>query len=275
MIRRYFLFLVLLFSSLSWAEQTKLPERIISLSPHLTELAFSAGLGAKLVAVSEYSDYPQAAQALETVANFQSINIERIVQLAPDLILARNQQATSRGLTKLAELGFTLFYDDTQQLDDIAPTLLALSRYASDPSQGENAAKQYQTKLNEFKTRYKNAAKIRYFYLLNADPIMTVAARNWPDDIFQLCGGENVFANSSAPYPQVNLEQVLEAKPEVIFMSGGIANQNLAWLTWETLLPAAQKKQVWTLNSDWLNRPTLRTLLAIEQVCDYFDKARN
>lgn len=275
MIRGHLLLFVLFFSPLGWAEQTKLPERIISLSPHLTELAFSAGLGSKLIAVSEYSDYPQAAQALETVANFQSINIERIVQLAPDLILARNQQATSRELTKLAELGFTLFYDDTQQLDDIAPTLLALSHYASDPSQGERAAKHYQTTLHTLRTHYNNAAKVRYFYLLNADPIMTVAARNWPDDIFQLCGGENVFANSLAPYPQVNLEQVLETKPEVIFMSGGIASQNLAWLTWETLLPAVQKKQVWTLNSDWLNRPTLRTLLAIEQVCDYLDKARN
>lgn len=85
--RRFGITLLLLFSSIScWANSSV--QRIISLSPHTTELAFAAGLGDKLVAVSEYSDYPARAQKLEHVANYKGIKLERILALKPDLVLA-------------------------------------------------------------------------------------------------------------------------------------------------------------------------------------------
>lgn len=89
-------------------------ERIISLAPHATEIAYAAGLGDKLVAVSEYSDYPPQALELERVANHQTLNIEKILMLKPDLIIAWPAGNPPRELAKLRQLGFTI-YDFTNQ----------------------------------------------------------------------------------------------------------------------------------------------------------------
>ncbi|GAL21474.1 vitamin B12 ABC transporter B12-binding component BtuF [Vibrio maritimus] len=108
-------------------------ERIVSLAPHTTELAYAAGLGNKLVAVSEYSDYPEAAQKLERVANYQGIKLERIVALEPDLILAWPTGNPARELEKLEQLGFNLYYSKAKSLDGIANNLEALSNMRTIP----------------------------------------------------------------------------------------------------------------------------------------------
>ena len=120
--------LILLSSSLwlplSFAEETSLtPEkvqpaqRVVSLAPHATELAYSAGLGDKLVAVSERSDYPPQADKLEKVANYQGIKVEKIIALQPDLILAWPAGNPPRELAKLEQFGFNIYYSKTKSLD--------------------------------------------------------------------------------------------------------------------------------------------------------------
>lgn len=98
-------------------------QRIISLAPHTTELAYAAGLGDKLIAVSEYSDYPEQAEKLERVANYQGIKLERIVALEPDLILAWPTGNPARELEKLERLGFNLYYSKAKSLEALPTTL--------------------------------------------------------------------------------------------------------------------------------------------------------
>lgn len=83
-----------------------------------------------------------------------------------------------------------------------------------------------------------------------------------------------MFEHSPTPYPQVGLEQVLLAQPEVIFTSEHAIENGNMWQRWQEQLPAVRQNHVWALTSDWLNRPTPRTLKAIEQVCHYFDQVR-
>lgn len=249
-------------------------QRIISLAPHTTELAYAAGLGDKLIAVSEYSDYPEQAENLERVANYQGIKLERIVALEPDLILAWPTGNPARELEKLERLGFNLYYSKAKSLEGIANNLEALSQYADDPDIGINAAKQFRAKLAELKQKYDTDDKVRYFYQLSEKPIITLSDGNWPSEVFEFCGGENIFASSKAPYPQVSPEQVIVRQPEAIFTSEhAIANGNM-WQKWQQELPAVQNDHVWALTSDWLNRPTPRTLLAVTQVCEHLHWVR-
>lgn len=249
-------------------------QRVISLAPHSTEIAFAAGLGNKIVAVSEYSDYPEQANQIERVANYQGIKIERIIALQPDLIIAWPSGNPVRELEKLKQFGFNIYYSKTESLQDIANNIEYLSQYADDPSVGKAAASDFRQQLNTFKRRYNTHEKVRYFYQLSEAPIVTLAQGRWPSEVFQFCGGENVFSDSSAPYPQVGKEQVLIQNPDVIFTSEhAIANGNM-WLEWKEQLKAIQNHHIWSLKSDWINRPTPRTLLAIEQVCDHFETVR-
>lgn len=255
-------------------EVTTTAKRVVSLAPHATELAYSAGLGDNLVAVSERSDYPPQADKLEKVANYQGIKVEKIIALQPDLILAWPAGNPPRELAKLEQFGFNIYYSKTKSLDSIATNIEQLSQYASDPSIGENNAKQYKEQLNALRLKYKDAEPVSYFYQLSEKPIITVAQGHWPSEVFEFCGGRNIFEDSASPYPQVGIEQVVLNKPQVIFTSQHAIENGTMWQSWEKEIPAVAKNQIWSLNSDWINRPTTRTLQAIQQVCDYFDRVR-
>ncbi|ENM5785325.1 vitamin B12 ABC transporter substrate-binding protein BtuF [Vibrio metoecus] len=249
-------------------------ERIISLAPHATEIAYAAGLGDKLVAVSEYSDYPPQALKLERVANHQTINIEKILTLKPDLIIAWPAGNPPRELAKLRQLGFTIYDSQTKTLDEIANNIEALSQYSTNPEIGQKAANDFRQRLQRLREQYAGNQPIRFFYQLSEKPIITLAQGHWPSEVFSVCAGENVFADSAAPYPQVSIEQVLVKQPDVIFTSQHAMANGHMWQTWKTQLKAVENEQVWALNSDWLNRPTPRTLDAVEQVCQYLKIAQ-
>ncbi len=249
-------------------------KRVVSLAPHATELAYSAGLGDNLVAVSERSDYPPQADKLEKVANYQGIKVEKIIALQPDLILAWPAGNPPRELAKLEQFGFNIYYSKTKSLDSIATNIEQLSQYASDPSIGENNAKQYKEQLNALRLKYKDAEPVSYFYQLSEKPIITVAQGHWPSEVFEFCGGRNIFEDSASPYPQVGIEQVVLNKPQVLFTSQHAIENGTMWQSWAEEIPAVANNQIRSLNSDWINRPTTRTLQAIQQVCDYFDRVR-
>jgi len=247
---------------------------VISLSPHTTELAYAAGLGEQLIAASDYSDYPEAAKSLERVANYRGIKLERIVTLKPDLILAWKGGNPPREMAKLEQLGFTIFYSNPIALEDIARSIEALGEYSAQPEQAKQVAREFRDKLNALKTSHHDQRPIRYFYQLSASPIITVANKSWPSQVFALCGGLNIFADSPAAYPQVSEEQVVVRQPEVIFGTPHADTEISIWQKWQGKLPAIDNQHVFTLQADWLNRPTPRTILAVEQVCNHLDQVR-
>jgi vitamin B12 transport system substrate-binding protein len=258
------------FSSVSYA---KAYQRIITLAPHATEIAFAAGLGKQIIAVSELSDYPPETVRLEKVASYQGIKLERILALKPDLVIAWPAGNPVRELEKLAQLGIEIYRTDASTLEEIGDSIEALSRFAHDPQIGLANARQFRRQLQQLKQQYQNKTPVSYFYQLSDKPIITMAQDNWPSEVFRFCGGRNAFADNVAPYPQVGIEQVVLAKPEVIFSSQHAMNNGAMWSEWDAI-PAVHNHHMWTLNADWINRATPRTLLAVKQVCEYFDLAR-
>ncbi|HAV1350947.1 vitamin B12 ABC transporter substrate-binding protein BtuF [Vibrio parahaemolyticus] len=264
--------LPLFFSSFTMANEPV--ERVISLAPHATEIAYAAGLGDKLIAVSEMSDYPKEAGELEKVSNYQGIKLERIIALQPDLVIAWPAGNPAKELEKLKQFGVPIYYSTTGTLEDIANNIEQLSQYSDDPSKGQKAARDFREGLTALKAKYNTTEKVRYFYQLSEKPIITVAGKNWPSEVFNFCGGENVFANTAAPYPQVSIEQVITRQPEVLFTSRHAMSDDGMWAQWKNELPALRNNHVWSLNSDWINRPTPRTLNAIIEVCEHFESVR-
>jgi vitamin B12 transport system substrate-binding protein len=272
LIYRLHLFTLLLCISGSTAAATPV-QRIITLAPHATELAYAAGLGNKIIAVSDYSDYPPQVKNLPKVANYKGIKIEKILSLKPDLVIIWPDGNPPRELQKLKQMGIRTYPAQIHRLADIADNIEALSQYADNPQIGRKNAQQFRQKLAALKQRYQHVRNVRFFYQLSEKPIITIAQDHWPSEVFKFCGGENVFENSPAPYPQVSREQVLLAQPDVIFNSRhAVENLNM-WADWSRI-PAVRLHHVWTLNSDWLNRPTPRTIRAIEEICNYLDEAR-
>lgn len=245
-------------------------ERVISLAPHTTELAYTAGLGDNLVAVSEYSNYPPQAQKLEKVANYQGINVERILELQPDLVIVWRSGNSPKDIEKLKQFGINLFYSDPQSLEDIANDIEKLSAFAKSPQIGFRAAQNFKKQLIATKEKYQKQNQVRYFYQLSSIPLMTVSQGKWPSEVFSFCGGENIFSDADIAYPQVSIEQIAVRNPEIIFTSEQSPTQVEVWQQWSNHIEAIKQQHVYPLDTSILSRPTPRVITAIEQICHYF-----
>ena len=269
----HFFRLLLLYLVPFYVSAHPLAQRVITLSPHATELAYSSGLGSKLIAVSEASDYPEEAQKIETVANYQGIKLERILALKPDLVIAWSPNFYPREMRQLKQFGIPIVYTSIQKLDDIPSTILQLSQWSDNPSIGQKNAVLFTKTLSQLREKYQHLQPIRYFFQLSQKPVISVSEFNWPSDIFNICGGKNILSNTSIPYPQVSLEQIITANPQVIFTTNDEREINAQWKNWPQM-PAVKHQFIWSLNSNWINRPTMRSLKAIKQVCQHLNIVR-
>lgn len=238
-------------------------QRVISLAPSTTELAYAAGMGDTLLAVSAYSDYPPEAQKLEQVASWQGVNVERVLALKPDLILAWRGSTPQRVLDQFAAFGIPIFYADAKNIDDIAHSLDALAQYSPHPQLAHQAAQAIRQQVAELKARYANNPSPRVLLQFGTQPLFTGSAATLQSQVLSLCGAENIFADSRVPWPQISREQVLVRKPQAIVISGSqqqIANVKAFWAP-QLAVP------VIALDEDWFSRAGPRIVLAAQSLC--------
>lgn len=243
----------------------EIKQRIISLSPANTELAYAAGLGDSLIAVSAFSDYPAEATKLEQVADWQGLNLERIIALKPDLILAWRGGNPQRPLDQIAALGIPVIYFDPNSIVDIIKAIDILAEYSPQPNMAAQSIKQLETQLAELKMNYqdKNQKPKAVFIQIGTQPLFTVGGDTLQNEVVSLCGGRNIFAESKIPWPQVSREQVLIRKPAVIIVGGEGDERKVINQYWQPQLAVP----VIQLNTDLFHRPGPRILLAAEQLC--------
>lgn len=249
--------------ALCFALSASAAQRVISLAPNTTELAYAAGMGETLVAASAYSDYPAAAKQLEQVASWQGINLERILALKPDLILAWRGGNPQRPLDQLAAFGIPIFYAEAENIDDIAKSLDALAQYSPHPEQAQRAAKSMRQQIATLKAQYAHNQPRRVLLQFGTQPLFTASSATLQSQVLSLCGAENIFADSRVPWPQIGREQVLTRQPQAIVITGGeqqIASVQAFWAP-QLAVP------VIALNEDWFNRAGPRIMLAAQQLC--------
>lgn len=251
------------------------PQRVISLAPHITELVYAVGAGDKLVAVSDYSDYPAAAQLLPRVNSFAALNIEAILALKPDLVLAWRSGNPPADLARLQQFGVRVEYSDPLLIDDIATELLQIGQWLGQAEQGALLATEIQQRLSLLRASYQQQTPVKVFYAMSTDPLSTVANQAWPAQLLQACGADNIFADAKNDYPQPQLEQLLLRQPEVIVRASkdGSTKQEQFWQRYPSL-PAVRKQAFITLEPDWVYRATPRMIDAMQQLCEALQQYR-
>jgi iron complex transport system substrate-binding protein len=282
---KWFLLLFLLLNANAYAVRDdygneinleKPASRIVSLAPHLTELLYDAGAGAKLVGADEYSDYPEAAKALPRVGNNAAVNLEAVLALKPDLVVAWPSVGTAKAVERLAGLGLPVFRSEPRELDDIATTLERLGALAGTSEQASKAANAFRLRAEALRRRYSGRPSVRVFYEIWDRPLQTVNGQHVISKVIRLCGGENVFASLPLLAPEIDAEAVLRANPEVILGSGSDGTRP-EWLDrWRAFpgLQAAAKGQLHTLPADLIQRHTPRLLDGAERVCRLLEGVR-
>ena len=235
--------------------------RVITLSPANPELAFAAGIPP--VGVSSFSDYPPQAAGIEQVSTWQGMNLERIVALKPDLVLAWRGGNAERQVNQLSSLGIKVMWLDAVSIEQVAHALRALAPYSPTPEKAEQAALQMLSDAAALKTRYDTPTKKRVFLQFGSQPLFTTGQGSIQNQVLEICGGENVFAASRVPWPQVSREQVLARQPQAIVVVGSASEIPKVEQFWQSQL----KIPVIPLNSDWFERASPRIILAAKQLC--------
>lgn len=251
-------------------------QRIVSLAPSLTELLFAAGAGDKLVGVVEYSDFPEAANQLPRVGRHDSLDMERIVSLQPDLIVAWHTGNPRASINRLRDLGFAVYSAEPKRLTDIPDHIARLAELAGTEAAARIAITEFNTLLSELRATYQNKAPVRTFYQVWNVPLITAGGNELINDIINLCGGENIFADLQLIAPKVSTESVLERDPRAIVASGmDIERPEWLddWISWPEL-QAVRDDNLFFVPPDLLQRHTPRALEGAEMLCRQLDAAR-
>lgn len=250
--------------------------RIVSLMPHATELLFEVGAGDKVVGAVKYSDYPEAAKNIPRVGGYSSLNIEAIVALKPDLLIAWPEGNRNRELDRLKALGLPILVSDPREFNDIANALTLYGKVTGKEEQAEIALLAFNKKLNYLRSTYSKQEKVSVFYQVWNAPLMTQNGNTFISRAIEVCGGENIFADLPMTNPQVSIESILVQDPQVIVASG-MGQSRPEWLDdWRqyTTLQAVQKNQLYHILPELFQRPTSRFLVGTQQLCEAMQDAR-
>jgi iron complex transport system substrate-binding protein len=251
-------------------------QRIISLAPHTTELLFAAGAGPRIAGVVRYSYYPEEANAIPTVGDTNKLDLERIVSMEPDLIVAWQSNAAA-DTEILRSLDIPIYVSEPLSLEAIAESIIALGVLAGTADTAHQASDGFLARLGELRKRYSGKPVVTTFYQFWNDPIFTINGDHIISDVIQLCGGENIFGGMPVLSGQISAEAVINADPDVIVASGIDAGRP-AWLEYWNHWPemkAVQRGHLYSIPPDLIQRHTPRILDGAAMLCEYLDMARN
>lgn len=250
--------------------------RVVSLAPHLTELMYAAGAGERMVGALAYSDYPPEAKALPRVGSEAGIDLEAVVALRPDLVVAWPQSGSTRAIERIAALGIPVFRSEPRELEDIARTIETLGRLAGTGAAAQAAAGRFRARAARLARAYASRPTVRVFYQVWNRPLVTVNGEHVISKVLRLCGGENAMAALPALAPEIGRELVLRADPEVIVASGS-DGRHPAWLEeWKAFpdLAAVRQGNLHAVRPELLQRHTPRLLDGAEEMCRILQEAR-
>lgn len=249
-------------------------KRVVSLAPHLTELAFSAGAGDRIVATVEYSNHPDAARSIPRIGNAFHVDLERLLALRPDAVLAWDSGTPAPTIERIRALNLRVLSFQTHRLEHISGVVREIGRLAGTSTVADRAATDFERGIRRLRERYRDRAPVRVFLQVDDRPLYTVNGKQIMSEIVELCGGRNVFADLNELAPAISIEAVIAVNPQVIISTDDtVPDAAASWKQWRHI-EAVRTGNVYTLRSDDIARATTRLTIAAEAVCRTLDTAR-
>ncbi len=250
-------------------------KRIVSLSPHATELLFAAGATDQVIATVSFSDYPEQAKSITRIGSFQKIDIERLVSLQPDLVVAWRGGGARDQVVTIQQLGYPVFFSEPLSFQDVAQTVRSFGRLMGTDDRANEAASEFERRLKTLRQEYAQRQQVSVFYQVWNEPLITINGDHLISRVIELCGGLNVFNDLALRAPKVGLESVIAAAPDAIII--GVTEEDADWESdwyrW-TSLQAVRDKLVFTLDADLIARQSPRIVQGARQMCEYLEQAR-
>lgn len=248
------------------------PQKIVVLSPDLTEITFAIGGGDRISGVISGSDFPLNAKSLPIIGSYTGLDLERIVAMKPDLILTW-QGNFPRQIQALQQLPIPVYTSAPHKLEDVAITMKKLACLLDTEKLAAKTIHDYQTQLAALRQQYAQQKTLKVFYQLGSYSLMTVNKESWISEAIKLCGGENIFANARTIAPEVSVEAVIAADPDVILSDAETLDWMTRWQQWPRL-KAVKNRAMITINPDLIDRPGPRLVNGVAKICQQLQQIR-
>jgi len=250
-------------------------QRIITLAPHTMELVYAAGGMSRVVGKGSHSFYPPTARHIPEIGDNRQIDIERVIALKPDLLVLWRYGISERQIEQLRKLGIPLFFSDPRRLGNIADSIVRLGKLFGTEKQAQVEAGKLRRTLDDLRLRYGQRPLLSVFYQVSDRPLYTLSGQHIISEALRICGGANVFASMKSLAPQISVESVLAANPDVIIHTSVDADSDglALWRKYPNL-KAVQRGHLYSLNPDLLDRPGPRMVEGVKVLCEALEKAR-
>lgn len=245
------------------------PQRIVSLAPSVTETLFALGLGDKVVGVTAYCDFPEAARTKEKIGDTLSPNPERLIALKPDLVVMTTASQLEKLVRQLGDLNIAVYVTDPRSVGDVLASIRKLGEVTGATAEAETIVRQMQTRIAAVELRTKALPKPRVLYVLQTAPLITAGRNTFINHLVQLAGADSISGNEATDYPQLSRETAIARSPEVIVAPASHGTE----LVKEDDLrrdfaatPAIKTNRIVWVNPDWVDRPGPRLVDGLEQL---------
>lgn len=249
-------------------------QRIVALAPSLVENLYSAGAGDAIVGTVQFSDYPPAAKQIPRIGGYNSMSLEAIVALHPDLVVAWGSGGTHDLVKRLKNLGIPVYVDVPRHMSDIGKAIRDFGQLTGHADVADTAAARFHDRIAALRSRYAHQAPVRLFYAVSNQPLQTLSDKGLIGDVFTLCGGRNIFADTPSLAPRVSIESVLSRNPQAIVAADAHGDAWKAfWQQWPSL-QAVHRGNLLSIPADLISRPSARIAQGAADLCRQLDGVR-
>jgi len=247
----------------------KSPQRVVSLAPSITEILFALGLDEQIVGVTNFCNYPPAAESKPKIG-YTHPNLESLLALRPDMVAAPSEFLRAEALVKLDELKVPVFILKAKSLEDVLAHIHLLGRIFQRSSAADAVTGRMREHLARIGRQLEAMPDTRVLYVLSSQPLITVGPDSYIHQMIGLAHGINIAGAASGAYPRLNMEIVLDKDPEVLIFPGGSTetvpeSEQQTWSRW-TGLSAVQHRRLRVVSADALNRPGPRVVEGLEEL---------
>ena len=255
----------------------KMPEKIISLAPSNTEILYALGLEERLVGVTEYCDYPEAAKEKPKIGGFSTVDIEKVVEIQPDLILAANIHE-AEVIPQLERLGLTVLAIDSKTVEEVLESIKLVGRATGKEEAAAQLTAEMEKRIKAVTDKtaaLSETQRPRVFYILWHDPLMTAGRETRIHELIEKAGGINIARDLAGEYPKPSLEAVIMANPQVIIAGSGHGSGQDVPVQFALTEPrlteveARQKGRIYEIDSDLTSRPGPRIVDGLEKLAEF------
>ncbi len=249
--------------------------RLISLAPSITEILYFLELGDRVVGVTSYCNYPEEVHKKPRIGTYWEFNLEAILALKPDLVLAMAHQGegeTSLNVLRHWKIPYYLGRADT--LPELFRLIEDLARLTGQEEIARRKLPPLKARAQQVQARVQGLPRPRVLLEIDQEPLITVGRSSIQGDLIQRAGGANIAKNIDQRYPLFNLEEVLTAQPEVILFTGMAKAVSLPgrmnfWRRWH-MLPAVRANRLLWVEPDLVDRPGPRLVDGLELLANFF-----